>query len=323
MNYILISLLLLQASACYASVVLLHGPGSTGKTSICRELGKDAEWKEISDDDIFIEELTLRYQREYVEEFEAIAEAIEFSNIFHAIVRNQVLFKSSASDEMRERARKAIRSIHEQLNRLPKDCEDQPGSWTTLLRKKIAQMIIDASKTHKVVADSWLLRKEHYEHVAQTCRFLRVLVYCPFSEIVKRMIKRNSDALITGTDISNIRFFRTPLQAFIRLYTFSEDPSGSIDIIEREKIVRALDIVEICLQHSSIPPGAAASTARRDFSVEELTAYRKELLGKFVSQTVYLIPKEKFDLVVRSDHMGPSECAKLIKVLVGEKDTCE
>ena len=95
MRYVLIVVVMLQASACCASnVVFLKGTGSTGKTSICHELGRLEEtWKELSDDAIFFEELILRYKKEYTQEFELIAEAIEPSNIFHAIVRNQVLFK--------------------------------------------------------------------------------------------------------------------------------------------------------------------------------------------------------------------------------------
>ena len=114
----MIFFLAIQASTCFGgTVVFLHGKGSTGRTSICNEFEKLPEsWKVISDDAIYIEQLALSFKEEFPKEFELVADGIEASNIFHATLRNQALYKTYASEEKRDKSRKAIQVIQANLN---------------------------------------------------------------------------------------------------------------------------------------------------------------------------------------------------------------
>lgn len=308
-------LALASMSASFAGkVVFLHGTAGAGKSSLCNEIVTfDNTWRMVSEDDIYYSEAVLYWKREFPEELKAIENAIDSENILHAVMRTQILFKASATKEQRLKAKEAILTVQKNLDarKQSDECEEK-GSWSATLRDYITQLIIDTAQEHNVVIETWFLKPEHVQKVTQVHDIKHVIAYCSFEEIIKRTIKRNCEALMEGKDISNLRFFHQALKSFSGLYEISCAAEGSIASLDQASIVHGLDIIEVCLQDSPLAIGSYNTFTRGEFSLEEFQEYRKKLLDKCGSKTVYVVPKFHFDLVVRTDKKSLFECAQEI-----------
>lgn len=308
-------LLIFQLGNCYAGkVFFLHGSGCAGKTSLCREiLQKSDDWRVVSEDDIYYEKAAIHWENEFPEEFEEIKGAIEKENILHAVMRNQVLFRTNISEWQKKRAMLAIRVIQQELNSRPKSTNnDDPNSWSYILRAYIANEIKDIAKNKNVIVDTWFLKQEHIDEIAQQYEVRHIVAYCSFFNLIKRTLERNHNAIMNGKDISNLRFFHQALNSFTEIYDFSDIKDNSVDELIREDVVHGCDIVALCLNDSSSATGATKTFTRGEFSLSEFKEYQRNLLDKFKGNKVYVYPKRKVDSVVRTDHNTASECAKKI-----------
>jgi cytidylate kinase len=318
-NFIALCLILVCCTSFAGKVVFLHGTACSGKTSLCREfLGHD-EWRVVSEDDIFYERAAVRWQHEFPQEFKIIEEAIDKENILHAVMRNQILFRAQASDALRRQAKAAIGLVQEKLDGVSREKREDPNSWSNMLRRHITQTIIDLAKTNNVIVDTWFIKEGHIAEIAQQCEVMHVAVYCPFSDIVKRTMKRNYEALMNGKEISSLRFFHQTLNSFIGLYKFSDFESGSIDTLEKDAVVHGCDIVSLQLRDSANATGATKAFTRGEFSLQEFEEYRQNLLAQFKSVIVYVCPKFKADVIIRTDQNSPAECAGIVRDLAKSK----
>ncbi len=293
-------------------VIFLHGAGCAGKTSICREMEQHHGWKVVEEDDICYREEAIHWKKKFPKEFSAIQSAVEEQNIPHAVKRKQILFRPNASDDVRTRAKDAINIIQETLN------SPSSESNTTWREALIIQTILKLAKDHNVVVETWLLKPEHIQQVAAEHDVRHIIAYCPFIEIVKRTLKRNSDALIDGKDISNLRFFHQTLKGFTRRYDLRDTPHDSIADLDKESVIQGLNIVELCLQGAPDAIGSSKKFTRGEFSLEEFEEYRKGLLSKFKAKKAYVVFKLNFciDMVLRTDEQNPAESAKNIIAFV-------
>lgn len=313
-------LLMVIFTNCFAGkvVIFLYGSGCAGKTSLCGELKNQSdEFALVSEDEIFYKAALERWKNEFTEEFIALAEAIEPENILHAVMRNQILFRTNASGVIRSKAKTAINFIQEQLNNRPRSGDD-PSSWSNKLRNHITQTIIDLAKIHHVVVDTWFLKEEHVKAISQQNTVIHVAVYCPFLELVKRTMQRNCYALMNEHDISNLRFFHQALNGFIGLYDISDVKDGSIDSLTKESVIYGCDRVRMCLEDGPKATGAIKQFTRGEFSLTEFEKYQEDLLAKFNGEIAYIHPKHKMDHIIRTDQGSPAECAKAIISLVNE-----
>jgi hypothetical protein len=296
------------------TVVFLRGSGCAGKTSLCRELVKlDSSWKYVEEDGIYYQEAAVHWQSEFPAEFATIQEAVDPENILHAVLRNQLLFKTNTSDEQRLKVKSAISIMQQALN--SRDKKQQNGSktsWGEALRDQIAQTIMDHAQHHNVIVDTWFVKPEHIQRVADAYRVVHVIAYSAFPEIVKRTMKRNYAALMNGKDISNLRFFHQALKSFTGTYDISDSSEKSIASLDKESVLHALDLVELQLQDSPQATGSSKTFTRGEFSLQEFQDYRKEFLDKFASQTAYSVPKLPFDMVVMTDEQNPAVSAQQI-----------
>lgn len=317
--YYFLFLLFLIFNNCFAGkVVFLHGTGSAGKTSLCREiLQQSDEWKLVGEDDIYFKEVARYWKDEFFEEYKAIEEAIDAENILHAVMRNQILFSNKASYSARMKAKHAISIIQDQLNSRSKGQEgDNQNSWHNKLRRQITETIIDLAKNNNVIVDTWFLKDEHIDLISKQYDVLHVAAYCPFLDIIKRTIKRNYDALMDGEIISNLRFFHQALNSFTGLYDLSSRQDGSIDELNKEDAVHGCDLVWLCLDDSSNATGAIKPFTRGEFSLQEFDEYQQALLAKFKKEKVYIHPKRKIDAIIRTNQKTALECAKEVVALV-------
>ena len=312
-SFLALALVTITGISFAGKVVFLHGAGSAGKTSLCTELLKQSDrWRVINEDDIYYAEAVKHWKAVFPEEYNAIARAVDPENVFHAVMPNQILFRSNASEGTRSKAKRAIRVIQETLNGISTEHPDSWHSWGDALREHITQLIIEQAKNHHIIVDTWFLNEDNIERVAQKYDVIHVAAYCSFFDIVKRTIKRNCDALMNGKDISSIRFFHQALKSFTVWYDFSDNAEGAIECLEKDTVIHSLDLVEFCLQRFHDAIGASKEFTYGEFSLEEFEEYRKELICKFTSETAYVVPQFKCDMVVRTDQKTSSECAKSI-----------
>lgn len=316
LKLLVFTLVLLQTTGKIytGKVVFLRGSGCAGKTSLCNQLIKqDSSWKYVEEDGIFYTEVLIHWENEFPAEFAVIKQAIDYKNILHAILRNQILFKSTANYAERLQAKNAISTIQDTLNSRDKKQEDNsPTSWAATLRNQITQTIIDYAQEHIVIVDTWFIKPEHIQRIANKHSVIHVVAYCSFPEIVQRTMKRNYVALINGKDISNLRFFHQALKSFMGTYDLSDNPDRSIASLDKEAIVHALDLVEVQLHNTPEATGSSKTFTRGEFSLQEFQQYREDLLGKFTTQTMYVVPRLPFDMTVRLDENNPAVSAKQI-----------
>ncbi len=88
--------------------------------------------------------------------------------------------------------------------------------------------------------------------------------------------------------------------------------------LEKERVIPSLDLVEFCLQDSIDAIGSKEFTYG-EFSLKEFEVYRQNLIGKFKSETAYVVPTFKCDIVVRTDQKTSSECAKAVIEIIKKK----
>ena len=319
MRYYFLSLALVTITlpSFAGTVVFLSGTGCSGKTSVCNELEQNDAWTVVSEDNIFGEQAVRHWKKKIPQKFRLVAQAIDEKNLFHAIERDQILFKYHASEDERMAAQQAVATIQEYLNNQTKSEQEKRYA---ILRQHITQTIINLAYTHHVIVETCcLLKPEHIEQIFRKHDIIYAATYCPFSDIITRNIKRNADTLIRGKNISNLRHFYFTLNSFTDLYYFSDIQHGAIDSLDKYTVIHMLDIVELYLHDSPDAISAPKTFTSRELSLHELGTYRKRLLGIFRSDTVNIIPKSKVDLLLRTDQHTPAECAKTIIDFVNSK----
>lgn len=312
-NYAIFGLILFFiVHTVHAKVVFLHGTACAGKTSLCHAMIKQSnKWKYISEDDIYFEKVALRWAQEFPHEFSVIQTAIDSRNIFHALMCNQILFQPHASNEERIKAEEAIKRIQIIFNTQPIN-ENNYQSWNNALREYITQTIIDTAADYHVIVDTVFLKEESLENISQQHDIIHIIAYCPFLDMIKRVMRRNYQAFMNGEDISNIRFFHQALYSFLKLYDFSDNPEGAIDILYKKDVIHGLDLVRLCLQNSLEATGATLRFTRGEISINEFEEYRRKILSYFTSDKVYIIPRIPVDRVIRTDHTTSVDAARFI-----------
>ncbi len=296
----------------HAVIVFLQGAGCAGKTSLCRELlQNNASWKLVDEDALYIERAIQFWADTFPAEFQSIEAAIAYENIYHAVKHNQTLFKESATAQEKMVARIAIYSIKTRLAERTADNDAAYAQWKQALAAQVfADTISHAQQGFNVVVDNWGLKPEHYDALEKEYDVVRVLAYCPLRELVNRTIRRNSDALLTR-NLHAMRYFHQPLLSYLGLYDFEEQQSDrSIDVISREDINNALDVVELALSVQE-NFGITNGFSRAEFSRSQLHEYRVNFMKKFGNRDVlYVVPKNKIDICIRTDDHGGSTAAQ-------------
>ncbi len=118
LHIFVLALVIITGTSFAGKVVFLRGTGCAGKTSLCNEFLNQSGWKVVGEDDIYFQEASKRWRVEFPEEFKDVENAIDPENVLHAVMRSQILFRSSASDDQRLKARNAIAKIQTALKRL-------------------------------------------------------------------------------------------------------------------------------------------------------------------------------------------------------------
>lgn len=325
MKKIIIGLLLLQASYCIygassshqavKKVVFLKGTGCAGKTNLGVALNKIG-WQLIDEDGWYYERYPEFCKSLCPGEFVHVERAIEYENLLHAVMRNQILFKKEATEVKREQAIASIKVIQAKLNeRTPENIQIRTD-WHYKLRADICAAIEQAVSQGPVVLDSWFLKPEQIQSIRDRFPSLTVLVYVPFAELVNRTIKRNTAALLDGKYIYKMRFFHQALISFTYNFELSANPEDSVDVLTKTDFMHACDIVNLCLSNSPLATGATSLATRGEFSIESFKEYSAPILAAFGERDrLYVKPKIAYDHFIRTDKCDSDQAALQIEKL--------
>lgn len=300
---------LIYYSSSYATAVLfLYGTGSVGKSSLCKALVQhDPSRILIDEDELYCQGVLLFFKNVFSSEFSFIENAIAVENIFHAIVRKQIVFKKDATDQEKTDALVAIYSTRKRLDQLLLNNAEINKQWRHI-GKSISDCALSLTNQNStLIVDSiGIVSPEGMEKAG--CTIVRILVYCPFKDIVNRTIRRNTDALLSRNLLS-MRYYSYLLTSFMRAYDFNEQPDGAIDTITKEEVNNTLDLVALLLPTQE----NITNFTRAEFNQVQLNEYRTYFMKKFVNtETLYIVPKDKIDFCVRTDQNDGADLLKYI-----------
>lgn len=300
-----------------ATVAFLKGTSCAGKTSICNALIEfDSSWKSIDEDIFFYDLSKLQCKKSFPAEYSIIEHAISEENIFHAIIRNQTLFKDSISLEEKKRAYQAISTLQEGMR---KQIVANPQIQEEF-KKTLTMNILSSIETHlkngfNVIVDTWFLSAEDHKVFDQKYHVLHILAYCPLYEMIKRVIKRNKDA-ISNKNMLSMRFFRYALLSFFSNYDLIVENASNVQIIDslmKSKIVNIFDLIKEHMIAGVDTGGVVDLFTRKEFSYNQLQQYQEKLIEKFASAAyVNIVAKIPYDLLLNTEKITPQESAQKI-----------
>lgn len=285
------------------NVVLLKGPCSVGKSSICKALAQSTKsWKAIDDDEYHIKMTLATLAKKFPEQFEVIKCTIKKCNRYHAIQRRDVLFKSKASEDQKQETIKCLDTI----SAFFRDNKEYI-TYTELLDRNTRQKILQrinryASKGKNVIVDTWLLNEDDFSQIRERYSLFKGIAYAPLQTLLNRVLKRNKAAQETGNLISK-RFIRQPLYSFRHLYNFSTEPTSGImlDTLQKDQFIECIEFARSQL------------TIHREITSQELDAYKKRMLEKLSGEKLFITADPSYDFVIHTTAHTPEFYAKLIR----------
>lgn len=311
MFFALSVLLLSSLTHATSTAIFLSGTGSAGKTSLCKALiQSDPSWKLIDEDALYFDKAVLFLRDLFPQEFSYIDAAVAAENLFHAVLRNQILFKDSATAQEKIDASIAIYGVRKRFDLLMVGDSIINGKWRGIKTSIAHDTVLHIEQGGNIIIDSLgFIKPQDAEQAGY--KVVRILMYCPLKDIVNRTLQRNVDALLRRRLLS-MRYYSHLLTGFINLYDFKEKSDDSIDSITREEVNNVLDVVELLLP---LRENINCFT-RAEFSREQFNEYRENFMKKFVNTDVlYIAPKDKFDLCVRTDRDDATNLIEQINAL--------
>jgi|GEM_PF-4134577 gluconate kinase len=312
MKKILLSFSLIISALDAATIIVLKGTCCAGKTSIFHEIAQKTTWKIVDEDALYLEQSIALWQDIFPEEYAIIKNSIDGQNIFHAVKRNQILFKAGISSAEKIRSLSAIETLQKAFDDPATPQSLAVKTWHDNLKQALSRQIEDyAQAGHTIIVDSWRLSRNYFETLKDSHTVFFVLAYVPLSTIIERVFERNYSALFTG-DLRSMRFYGQTLSSFSSLYAFSpENDSTSLDGITPLCLQDTLNLIECILPE--IPSISAGPFSRREYSRQDLYDYEESILNysdvseqhKFV-----VLPKEKYDLILYTDQQSPAACTQ-------------
>lgn len=285
------------------SVVFLEGSSRSGKSSICSAIKDFYGWESISS-------LYLYYCHETFfkiapQAFTCIQKFIDKENITHAITKNIFIFKDPITEEQKNTVKNSVKEIQTYFNETT-FCDKHMNDFCAYARTVLHNYLDNG--LHVLADTSWYISKTDAEKINPSIKIINTLAYCPLHIIIDRILYRNKISLETG-DVMNYRFLKEPLLSFKSLYNLSSQPTDGIDILEKNTFLRCLESIE---QHL---PNITQSDTVSDFIMQELTiqqlkTYRAQFLEKFESLDIlYVVPKKKYDIILKTNMLTPQESA--------------
>ncbi|MBP6891958.1 AAA family ATPase [Candidatus Babeliales bacterium] len=206
--FLILSTLQLEATG---TIILLHGTGSAGKSSISKILQKKL--------------------------FDAVAVSVD--DFLWPVLLQNSLEKRYTKKEMTKQEQEQI-----VMNNIAKLSINNDQMKTLL--QKLYQHAKNVSNHHAyVILDTVFLRYQDYQwfcNATQDISVISVLVYCSPINLAQHVMKRNS-----GSNIKEQRNITSHLKNFTKLYKKSTDDTRTIDTLTEKNIQKTLSIIQTYL----------------------------------------------------------------------------
>lgn len=302
-------------------IVVLKGTSRSGKSSICKELQReDSSWYAVEEDVYLFENYLKILSFYYPEESSVILQAVGDENFAHAVVRGQICFKEAISESDKEKALASIAYIQERLNNT-----DIANEIMRHSKKDLVWDVSEALKEGKnVIIDTpspGLITAKAAKSLFPGYSIVSALVYCSLPQTLKHLEDRNRYAEEVG-DFSLKRYYRQVLIQFHNLFAitlmpknalFSEDTFVFHQTFEdlQKKVIPSWDVQDI----TKFP--------RQEMNLLSLSEMEDKMFHYFPGlekKTLYIAPREKYDVIINSVEGTPCEsAAKLTAYLYGDQ----
>ncbi len=317
--YLLVSLFCSTLCTAVGDIVVVHGSGCAGKSSFCKAFSKHAGWDYIEEDFLAFTHLRSFLSKAFDKQFRAITAAVEEKNIYHAIERNQIIFKAGISRKQKSRAFKAVRHIADKWH-------SGSNSVRRLTYAAVKDAVIEKVK-HKiaqginVIIDFPNFEQKKNELYQLESNVYTVLLYCPFECIIERMQQRNIKAL-HAQDLSEYRLYRYLLNSFHQLYEVCQEGDEPIGFLNRDSLYASFSQIgkelTMLVPYLMIP---GLSFFIRELNIQELNTVKQkyyELFSLNQHDLAYIKPKLSYDFIIDTTVMSPQEAILPLLNLLGK-----
>lgn len=257
------------------TVIVLHGTGSSGKTSISKILQQKLPGAVCVSIDDFL-----------------------WPALFESAMQRKLIKKSMNKEE----------KLHIVIDHI----EKLSGDLTLLIiLQKLYTHTKNLAQTHDyVILDTvfGVNQKKDYNYFCSEMNHIKVfsvLVYCPPISIAEHVIKRN-----TANKKEEQRDIISHIRNFTKIYVPSKQPESSIDMLSQQEITKALNIAQTYL----LKIGYWKFLVRRKIKdIQE--KYLKSFFSnhaKSEQKIVHIQSLFPYDCIVNTQKLSPTECTQII-----------
>jgi len=306
-------LFLMNTTIHSTALVFLQGASRSGKSSICDIIEQHENWNMVGS--VYFSYCLWAFNELFPAAFACIKSGIETRNIRHAITRNIFIFKENVSEESKKSIILASQKIQDHFKD-PAVYAHHRKEFSDFSLREICNNL--KNNTHVLADVSWYVTQESIQSIDPAPSVFCALAYCPFTVAIDRLLARNKISQETG-NIMNYRFFIEPLKSFLSLYDLNIEEKNAIDVVEKTTFLACLDNIELHLPHEATII-ADSGFMMQELTCEQLQEHREIFLKKFENnEKLYVVPKIKYDILLRTDRLTPQECAEQINAHVSQK----
>jgi chloramphenicol 3-O-phosphotransferase len=304
-------------------VTMFAGASTSGKTSTINALRKLEPNRLVDGIDIQCDQVWVKgLAKTFPENFLIAAEALGDAEIVHAVNTGSRLWKKGLSGQKKEAANVSIQAMKKGLEEAKKGGLGEEEILNLPPFNQLESYMYDSAikaslEGKKIIFDHMQAEtfRKHLDSLNFQVPVRVVLVYCPFTELSKRMVIRNKEAIASG-DLENQRIGVFPLLQFAELFTQVKNGEPHLETITRDQAIKTFNenfdlwIEQQKVNVNTMPASDETQPDRKEQLQELLTT-----LGFADENTteVKIGPKYKelYDIIVDTRN-SPEEIAKML-----------
>lgn len=287
------SILFYSSIFCEPRIAILMGSGSAGKTTIGQVLKDNTDWH-VVDEDILFYDLRMRCLEKTVpDEYATIKKAIDYGNILHAIILDNIVFKESCDDEDCAKAIIAIKSIKEIYRQIGYKFNEND-----VLAE--IQNGLDAQKNVLVVR--WFTKVETIKEKFIDTQVLTSLAFCSLLCCYKRFKGRNKKSP------NDKRIYQQLVPHYVELFKLTNDLSSGAAQFKKYELELWFDKISRRVK----PDNELRGRLDLELNVSQLNELRDKLITDDLNAVVCFTPRDQYDIILDIENVTPLEAAKAL-----------
>jgi guanylate kinase len=295
-------------------IILLKGTCSSGKSTLIQSIADSDMNIEIVDEDTYVHDGYLSaIQTRFPLEYNAIAEAIDYDNMYLSLRSNDMIYNSHSSYPERCIAEKYILDLRQELNK------PEYLNWKNSVSENITDTCLDAMKNalehgKSVLLDAWYISGNRIRGLFPNNTIIKILLYCELQEGYRRLMERNLKCQTTR----NIREKRSAAQligSFNLLYKVSKTPLQPIHKFNFETFNNLMAEIEETLP---VTTTLAQVFSFKECSKSEFRGLQLNFLKDFEHNNCYITPKENHDLIIDNTYLKKGDAFFHLKTFLDQ-----